>query len=109
MDIQYTKRKKHPKITKWEDFTEEDKTILSSIKNIITSYIGECKVTVFGSKIKGDWHENSDYDIAIYNTLDQETKIKLIKHEYGIKVDFKFISSSYPENIRFKEITIQNN
>ena len=80
----------HPIINKWEDFTEEDRLILSNIKNIITSHIGECRITIFGSRIKGYWTEKSDYDIIVYAWPDDETQRKLRKYNYDVVVDLGF-------------------
>ena len=86
----------HPIITKWNDFTEEDKNILQNIKKVITSYIEEdCKIFVYGSRIKGTWDENSDYDIAINYSPSFEIQKQLIKYDYGVKVDLSFRGDMY--------------
>ena len=85
----------HPIINKWDDFSEEDKIILSNIKKIISSDIGDCKVSIFGSRIKGYWDDKSDYDIIIHKTLSQEILYKLKNINYGVKVDINF----YPDEL----------
>jgi septin family protein len=55
----------HPIINKWDDFSEEDKIILSNIKKIISSDIGDCKVSIFGSRIKGYWTEMKKKDAVL--------------------------------------------
>ena len=69
----------HPIIYKWDDFSKEDKVILKRIKDIIVSEIGDCRITIYGSKVNGNWDEDSDYDIIIYNNLDITFKLLLHK------------------------------
>ena len=81
----------HPVINKWDEFLEDDKVILLKIKDIITSYLGDCKVYVFGSRIKGNWDKGSDYDIAIVSTeVDITLKNKIRNHNYTVEVDIMF-------------------
>ena len=81
----------HPIIEKWEDFSDEDKKTLSEIKIIIISYVGECNVFVFGSRVKGNWDEESDWDLVIFSeTKDNELKLKVKNHPYDVEVDTNF-------------------
>ncbi len=81
----------HPIINRWEDFSENDKTILLEIKKIIQSYLIDCKVFVFGSRIKGNWDENSDYDISIITDIkNNDLKNKVRNHNYPVEVDITF-------------------
>ena len=81
----------HPIIEKWEDFSDEDKKTLSEIKRIIISYVGECNVFVFGSRVKGNWDEESDWDLVIFSeTKDNELKLKVKNHPYDVEVDTNF-------------------
>lgn len=82
----------HPIITKWEDFTEEDKTILQNIKSIIVSRTGECNVYVYGSRVKGNWDENSDYDIRVEKQLLPGLIFDLNNIEFPVKVDIKSLA-----------------
>lgn len=83
----------HPKITKWEDFSEEDKVALSDVKNIIQSYIGNCKIAIFGSRIKGNWDDESDYDIQVYAVPSAQIQKELINYKYSIPVEIHFTGS----------------
>lgn len=58
----------HPIITEFEQFSTEEKTLLLSFKDIIVSVLGDVKVCVFGSRIKGNWTEKSDWDLSVYYT-----------------------------------------
>lgn len=86
----------HPVIIKWEDFTEKDKTILQNIKKKIVSIIGDCKVSIFGSRVKGNWTDKSDYDILVHKTLSDETLSILKSIDYEIKIDLSFCSDDPP-------------
>ena len=90
----------HPIIKKWDDFTEKDKIILQNIKRIIVSYIGECKVFVFGSRVNGKWDENSDYDIMVLKTSSKEIMETIRQYNYNILVDILFTEA--------KELTEEN-
>ena len=94
----------HPIINKWEDFTEEDKTILQNIKSIIVDHIGECKVYVHGSRVKGNWDENSDYDIVINKGILFDSLLKVRSLEFPVKTDVK--SGENIENVFNKNILI---
>jgi predicted nucleotidyltransferase len=83
----------HPTITKWEDFSEEDKIALHNVKNIIQSYIGNCRIAIFGSRIKGNWDDESDYDIRVYAVPNIEIQNKLLYYKYDIPAEIHFTSS----------------
>ena len=78
-----------PIILNWEDFSTEDKEVLSEIKNELTRYLGEYPLYLYGSRVKGNWTEESDYDIIIDKELSQE-ELEIIKNlRYPVNVDFK--------------------
>jgi len=78
-----------PLIKDWEDFSEEEKEILSEIKNELTRYLGEYPLYLYGSRVKGNWTVESDYDIIIEKELSQE-QLEIIKNlRYPVNVDFK--------------------
>jgi predicted nucleotidyltransferase len=92
----------HPIINKWDDFSEEDKVILSNIKRIIVENIGDCRMSIFGSRVKGYWTEQSDYDIIVFKEISEE-KLKEIKSiDYGARVDFNFYTNNLPINIKIE-------
>ena len=70
------------------------------IKKIISKYLDEYKLFLFGSRAKGTYKNNSDIDIAIFENVTQEDKFK-IKNEIDelniiYKIDLVFIE----ENIK---------
>lgn len=78
-----------PLIKDWEDFSSEDKQILSEIKNELTRYLGEYPLYLYGSRVKGNWTEDSDYDIIIEKELSIEELETIKKLRYPVPVDFK--------------------
>jgi predicted nucleotidyltransferase len=80
----------HPVINEWDDFTESDKSILLEVKRKIISTIGEFKVSVFGSRIKGNWTDESDYDILINKKLSVKELGILKEIDHEVKVDILY-------------------
>lgn len=79
-----------PIIKCWDEFSEEDKTILLNIKSIIQKEIGDCKIGIYGSRIKGYWIDESDYDIMVNKEVDEETSKKLKNHNFSVLVNISF-------------------
>jgi len=92
----------HPIITKWEQLTDEDQMILSSIKKVIVSKIGDCNLYLYGSRVNGNWDENSDYDLLIDKDISFEKLIDLRDYDYGVEIDhgcFEKIKDNIPEGV----------
>ena len=92
----------HPIITKWEQLTAKDQMILSDIKKVIVSKIGDCNLYLYGSRINGNWDENSDYDILIDKDVPFESIINLRNYDYGVKIDlgcFEKVEDSAPGGV----------
>jgi predicted nucleotidyltransferase len=87
----------HPIITDWNQLPEDQKKELSIIKEYIYSKISNCELYLFGSRIKGTWNEESDYDIVI--VVDEIPNKELIQelqlHNYGVDVDISFSRKEY--------------
>ena len=80
----------YPKIKCWEQFSEEDKKIMQSIKKMVEEQLGSCAMYLYGSRVKGNWEESSDYDIIIEKKLPLESILKIEKLNYPLKKDFKY-------------------
>src|SRR3954464_13388461 len=59
--------------------------ILSAIKEREQSVIPDAKVMLFGSRARGDWHEESDWDILL-----------LTEQEVSHELDDKVFDAVYP-------------
>jgi hypothetical protein len=78
----------HPIIKEWEDFSEDEKQILKNIKKSIEEvFQKEVFVCLFGSRIKGYWRENSDYDVCINENLTEDLKQQIRDKNPNIKID----------------------
>jgi predicted nucleotidyltransferase len=88
----------HPIINTWDDLSEDQKVILINIKNAISLFITDFKLILFGSRIKGNWTEDSDWDIIVLKDVDKETKDKIVKHKYDVIIDFKFYKDKVTES-----------
>jgi predicted nucleotidyltransferase len=82
-----------PIITCWDEFREEDKILLHKIKTVIQEEIGDCNIGLFGSRIKGYWRDESDYDIIVNKSIDDETNKKLREYNYGVLINISFFDN----------------
>ncbi len=55
---------------------QNDKEILSQIKSAIQEIIPDAKVYLFGSRARGDWNEESDWDILVLTNAPVNRKLK---------------------------------
>ena len=88
----------HPIIYEWNELPKDQKEELSIVKNKITSIIGECDIALFGSIVKGNWDEESDYDILIHKHLSKEQIQELKKQSYPRKVDINVTDEEFEAN-----------
>jgi predicted nucleotidyltransferase len=85
----------HPIITKWADLSKDQKKDLRKIKKIIFSIIGECKISLFGSTIKGNWDDESDYDLVIHKEISKELLAQLKQQTYPRKIDLSISKKDF--------------
>ncbi len=70
-----------------------DKEILTQIKAAVQQVIPDGKVYLFGSRARGDWHEESDWDILV-----------LTKEKYPKKVKWQIHDMLFPLSLSANEI-----
>ena len=58
-----------------------DKEILAQIKTTVQEIIPDAKVFLFGSRARGDWHEESDWDILVLTENKYPKSIKQLVHD----------------------------
>lgn len=51
----------------------------------------KCKVYAYGSRINGNYYDNSDYDVAVI--CDKKYRTKLIAKQFDFRVDLHFINA----------------
>ena len=66
--------------------------ILSAIKVRVLSIVPDAKVMLFGSRARGDWHEESDWDILVLTeqevTGELDDKVHRIVSSFGLDNSF---------------------
>lgn len=64
--------------------------IISSVKEIVFKYDPNATVTLFGSRARGDFHEESDWDFLVTTDFDErdETLKDQVRKEILYKVEF---------------------
>lgn len=56
--------------------TAEDEFIISTVKKIVHRYDEDATIILFGSRARGDWHEESDWDFLILSNLPEGSEVK---------------------------------
>ncbi len=67
--------------------------IYKEIKTVINKYSNKCTIRLFGSRARGDYKQNSDIDLAIFNIAPEE--------EFNIHNDLDKINMPYTIDIVF--------
>ena len=88
----------HPEITGFNDLPKDQKSILYHVKSVITQKVGECQLSLFGSRIHGNWDDESDYDILIHKEIDKNLMVELRNLDYGAEVDLSYTKNPPTEN-----------
>jgi len=87
----------HPIIEKWDDLPEDQKVVLTKVKTVIQALIGPCQILLFGSRVKGYWTEESDYDIRVNKVPSPELIDVIRKSDYGAEVQIFFQDKDFTE------------
>ena len=87
----------HPIIEKWDDLPEDQKEVLKRVKTVILAVLGPCQISLFGSRVKGYWTEESDYDIRVHKMPLDVLKDVIRKSDYGAKIQISFQNTEYIE------------
>jgi len=90
--IRPTKPQRFDTVKQYEDFTNDQKAKLQHIKSIIVSRLGDCKIGVYGSQVRGNYDHTSDYDVRVYKDVSPADSKYLKGFDYGFKVDMFFSS-----------------
>ena len=83
-----------------------DKEILTQIKTAVEEILPDAKVFLFGSRARGDWHEESDWDILVLTENKYPVSIKRLIHDklfplsvrLGTLFQFVFVTEDEWEN-----------
>ncbi len=82
---------------KEEDFIQRDEEtaelssfIISSLKHIVHQYDPHATIILFGSRARGDYHEESDWDFLILTHIQESDFLKeKIRKEILYEIEFK--------------------
>jgi predicted nucleotidyltransferase len=91
-------------INGWDDFNESEKKILLNIKTLIQEILKDSEVALYGSRVKGYWIENSDYDIMVFGISSKEEQEIIRKIKFDFKVDFLFLQTEIIQNTVYIKI-----
>ncbi len=71
--------------TQLSDTDEHTEFIITTIKKIVARYDEQANIILFGSRARGDWHQESDWDFMILSSLPEgnDAKEKIRKDIYG--------------------------
>ena len=94
----------------YENYSEREKQILQKVTEIIQTELHPNKIILFGSRAKGSFHKQSDFDFAVdVNEPDNKIRRKLLNRIERIsglyKIDIVFLSSVDPD---FKNIILNS-
>jgi len=54
----------------------QNETILKKVKEIVRRYDSNADIILFGSRARGDYHEESDWDFLILTSLPESEELK---------------------------------
>ena len=76
--------------------------ILASIKEKVLSIVPGAKVMLFGSRARGDWHEESDWDILVLTEeeVTHELDDKVFKAVYPISFEIFSVIQTVVANVK---------
>lgn len=67
--------------------------VVNKVKEIVHRYDEYAEIILFGSRARGDWHEESDWDFLILSELDEQSEIKeKIREEVLNEVEYKIFN-----------------
>ena len=69
---------------------EKRNDIINKVKIIVHKYDANAGVILFGSRARGDWHEESDWDFLVLTTLPEHSGIKeKVRKEILENIEYK--------------------
>ncbi len=85
------------RLKKEEDFVKRDEEtaelssfIISTLKTIVTQYDHHATIILFGSRARGDYHEESDWDFLILTSIQESDLLKeKMRKEILYEIEFK--------------------
>ena len=72
------------------EMSRED--ILAAIKEKVISVLPDAKVMLFGSRARGDWHKESDWDILVLTDKEVTYKLENIIYDAVYPINLQMLS-----------------
>jgi len=64
--------------------------VVNKVKEIVRRYDKDAEIILFGSRARGDWHEESDWDFLILSQLDERSDAKdKIRSDISHEIEYK--------------------
>ncbi len=64
--------------------------VVNKVKEIVRRYDEDAEIILFGSRARGDWHEESDWDFLILSELDEKSDVKeKIRNDISKEIEYK--------------------
>lgn len=64
--------------------------VVNKVKEIVRRYDNYADIILFGSRARGDWHEESDWDFLVLSELDERNEVKEnIREDILEKIEYK--------------------
>lgn len=89
----------HKKITDFRQLPIDQQKVFKEIKTFICKILGETKCYAFGSRVNGNWIEESDYDVLVYSQASKEIKLIILRKDFKVKTDIKYSSGALISNM----------
>lgn len=88
----YHGRPQHHAVAKTADeLSKENKKVFRNIAKEIYKVFPDVKVYAFGSRVKGRWGDNSDYDVNIEGlSKEMRATVKSLFENSDVRIDIKF-------------------
>lgn len=92
----------HPIINSYDQIEEKQKNEIEKITCFIEDVCPGSKIYLFGSRVKGTWIEESDYDLIVDIDPNSEGAEIIRNKKFNVKTDFWF--SKEPKGLEYIQI-----
>ena len=80
----------HQKARMFRELTEDNRAKFLALAKLIRNEVPDAIITVFGSRVNGNFLPSSDYDMTVKISPDDPAVKKIKEIKFPVKVDLKF-------------------
>lgn len=82
------------------NFTEKDKRIFQKMKDVVLGIDSSAEIILFGSRARGDFKEDSDYDFLILtkNEVNHKFRTRIFNAVYDVQLEEEVITQEVIRN-----------